>query len=151
MFTILSAAPVSQPVKLTISSKDIKTKAPTQSLNGILKTAKSYLGTKYRYGGTSRKGVDCSGFTRAVFKRHNKNLPRTSRSQATVGKRISKKNLRRGDLVFFSSRRTRSVAHVGIALGNGKFIHASSGKKRVIISSLSNKYYRKHYITSRRI
>ncbi len=137
-------------IHITKGNTDIifKTK---KSIRGLIKTAKSYLGTRYRYGGTSRKGIDCSGFTKTVMKQYGKTLPRTSREQSKVGKKISKVNLKSGDLVFFSSRKTRGVAHVGIALGNGKFIHASSSKKKVVISSLSKDYYRKHYKGARRI
>ncbi len=122
-----------------------------RKISGIIKTAKSYLGTRYRYGGTSRKGMDCSGFTKTVMKKHGKTLPRTSRSQASSGKHIAKKDLKAGDLVFFSSKNTKNITHVGIALGNGKFIHASSSKKKVVVTSLSKKYYVRHYKGARRV
>jgi cell wall-associated NlpC family hydrolase len=117
----------------------------------VVKTAKSYLGIKYKWGGCTRKGFDCSGFVKTVYKKHGKRLPRVSRDQASAGKHVDKKNLRAGDLVFFSSRHTKRIAHVGIFIGKGKFIHASSGKHRVTISSLSKKYYRQHYKGARRL
>jgi cell wall-associated NlpC family hydrolase len=117
----------------------------------VIKTAKSYLGTKYRYGGCSKHGLDCSGFVKIVFKKHGKKLPRTSRKQASVGKHIAKSSLKMGDLVFFSSRKTKGIAHVGIFIGGGKFIHASSGKHKVTISKLSKHYYSKHYKGARRL
>ncbi len=120
-------------------------------LNGIIKTAKSRLGTRYVYGANRKNAVDCSSFTQQVFKKHNKKLPRTSRSQSSVGKRIAKKDLRKGDLVFFSSRNTKHVTHVGIYISKGNFIHASSGARKVTISNLSNSYYRKHYKNARRV
>ena len=120
-------------------------------LNDIIKTAKARLGTRYVYGANRKNAVDCSSFTQQVFKKHNKKLPRTSRSQSSVGKRIAKKDLRKGDLVFFSSRNTRHVAHVGIYISKGNFIHASSGAHKVTISNLSNSYYRKHYKNARRV
>ncbi len=137
----------SKTTKLTKPKKS--SKYSKTSKRKLLATAKTYMGTRYRYGGTSRKGLDCSAFVQKVYKSHGKNLPRTSRSQATVGKRISKRNLIPGDLVFFKKYKT--ISHVGIFLGNNKFIHASSGAKKVTISSLSKPYYKSHYAGARRI
>ena len=117
----------------------------------LIKTAKKYLGTRYVYGANSRRAVDCSSFVQQVYKKNKKRLPRTSREQARVGKKIPKSKLRPGDLVFFSSKRTRGVAHVGIYIGSGKFIHASSAKKKVVITKLNKKYYRLHYKGARRV
>ena len=119
--------------------------------HGVVKTAKKYLGVKYKWGGCSHRGFDCSGFVKTVYKKHGKRLPRVSRDQASAGKHVDKKNLKPGDLVFFSSKHTRHIAHVGIYVGKGKFIHASSGKHKVTISRLSKKYYRRHYKGARRI
>ena len=83
--------------------------------------------------------------------RHGKRLPRTSTDQASSGKHVNKKNLREGDLVFFKDAYKRGITHVGIYLGNNKFIHASSSAKKVTISSLNKKYYRRHYAGARRI
>ncbi|HVL38399.1 MAG TPA: LysM peptidoglycan-binding domain-containing protein, partial [Fimbriimonadaceae bacterium] len=99
--------------------------------NAILDKAHSFRGIRYRYGGTSRSGFDCSGFTTTVFKSQGVKLPRTSAAQSKVGQPVSKDNLRPGDLVFFRTRGGRSISHVGIYQGNGKFIHASSGGGRV--------------------
>ncbi len=122
----------------------------TLSANPIITTAKKYLGVKYKYGGTTSKGIDCSGFTQNVFKKQGKKIPRTSNKQASCGVHISKKNLRVGDLVFFSDSR-RSIGHVGIYIGKRKFIHASSGARKVTISRLDKKYYKQHYRGARRI
>ena len=132
-------------VKSTKSKKG-KKKVSTKKL---VKDAKKWLGTKYRYGGSTRKGIDCSAFVKNVYKKNGKNLPRTSRQQAKIGKAVSKKNLRVGDLVFFA--KYKQISHVGIYLGNDKFVHASSGAKKVTISRLSKAYYRKHYVKARRI
>ncbi len=117
------------------------------------KTAKKYLGTRYVYGASSKttKCFDCSSFVQRVYRNHGKKLPRTSRSQSKVGKGVAKRNLKPGDLLFFSTRRMKGIGHVGIYLGKNKFIHASSTKKKIIISSLSKRYYKSHYITARRI
>ncbi len=120
------------------------------STKKLVKDAKRWLGIKYRYGGNTKRGIDCSAFVKNVYKKNGKNLPRTSRQQAKVGKAVSKKNLRVGDLVFFAKYKKR-ITHVGIYLGNDKFVHASSGAKKVTISRLSKAYYRKHYVKARRI
>ena len=128
-----------------------KKKQKSCSVTKIIKTAKTFLGTKYRFGGTSKKGIDCSGFTLKVFKKHGTNLPRTASKQASKGKHVAKKNLKPGDLVFFKNTYKKGISHTGIYLGNNLFIHASSSAKKVVISSLSKRYYRKHYAGARRL
>jgi cell wall-associated NlpC family hydrolase len=144
LFTVL----ITMSLALPISAKRM---IITPSSESIIKTAKKCLGCRYHYGGTSKKGFDCSGFTNYVFKKHGKKLPRTSRDQSKIGKKVSKKHLRKGDLLFFSSRKTRGVAHVGIYIGGGKFIHASSGKHKVTITKLDKGYYRQHYKWAKRL
>ncbi len=157
MTTLLISAPLSSNIKksgVSIKSSDIVFKKQTSSkgIKGIIETAKKYLGTRYRFGGNTKKGIDCSGFTKAVMKKHGKKLPRTARQQASIGKHISKKNLQAGDLIFFKGTSNHAtISHVGIYMGSGKFIHASSGKKKVIISSLNKKYYKRHYFGARRV
>jgi lipoprotein Spr len=109
-----------------------------------------YLGVRYRYGGTGVAGMDCSGFVSRVFlDALDIKLPRSSAAQAKVGVAVSKANLQFGDLVFFKIRRNR-ISHVGIYVGDGNFVHAST-KLGVIVSSLSEKYYKRTYATARRI
>jgi cell wall-associated NlpC family hydrolase len=117
-------------------------------------TAKNLLGTPYVWGATGPNKFDCSGFTQEVFCKAGIHIPRNSRAQAKVGKYITYNNLRRGDMVFFDTNRKKPgyVTHVGIYLSEGKFIHASSGGKRVIISSfVKSNYYKKHFVLGRRI
>jgi cell wall-associated NlpC family hydrolase/LysM repeat protein len=117
---------------------------------GLLSTASTWMGTRYRWGGTSRSGADCSGFTSSVFKSHGVSIPRTSIAQSRAGAAVSKDSLKPGDLVFFKTRGNR-VSHVGIYKGGGKFIHASSGKGRVTVNSLSEGYYSRRYAGARRV
>lgn len=105
--------------------------------------------TPYKLGGLSKQGVDCSGLVYRTF--HSKlgcKIPRTTREQVKIGSKVARKNLRTGDLVFFKT--SRSTNHVGIYIGDSRFLHVSS-KKGVIISTLTNMYWNKHYWTARRI
>lgn len=116
----------------------------------LVKTAKTFIGIPYRWGGSSsKKGFDCSGLTMAVYKLNGLNLPRTSRQQYQTGSCITRKDLSRGDLVFFDTSGGGNVSHVGIYVGDGKFIHAPRKGKTVRVSSLSSRYYRKRYVGAR--
>jgi len=120
----------------------------------VVAYAKRFLGTRYVWGASRPGAFDCSGFTQYVM-RHakGKNIPRVSRRQAYYGRYVSRRNLRPGDLIFFdtSKRRRGYVNHVGIYIGNGKFIHASSGKHRVVITSLNRPFYRSRFMWGRRV
>ncbi|EFL49557.1 NLP/P60 protein [Solidesulfovibrio fructosivorans JJ]] len=116
----------------------------------MLRTANTQIGTPYRSGGCNpNSGFDCSGFTTWVFNRYGIHLPRSSREQYHVGKMVAKNKLRKGDLVFFRSK--RGISHVGIYLENGKFIHSASHGKTVTISNLEEDYWRTHYAGGRRV
>lgn len=116
----------------------------------IISKAKSYLGTPYVWGGTSPKGFDCSGLVQYVFQQNGISLPRTTTDQVKVGTYVSKTNLQPGDLVFLQNTYRQGVSHVGIYIGDGQMIHASSSKG-VVISSLSTSYYTQHYHSARRV
>ena len=122
----------------------------TATGQAIVNTARRYIGVPYVWGGGSPSGFDCSGLVQYAYKAHGINLPRTSKQQWTVGKQISKSELKPGDLVFFANTYTTGVSHVGIYVGDNQFIHASSSKG-VIISSLSNTYWAAHYHGCRRV
>lgn len=109
----------------------------------ILSTAKKYIGTPYKMGGTTPKAFDCSGYVQYVFAAHGTQLPRTADVQYKLGKNTAVTKLEPGDLVFFSTDSTGEVSHVGIYLGSGQFIHASSSRG-VIIDKLSGDYWVKH-------
>jgi len=117
----------------------------------IERTAKSHLGKTYEWGANGPYTFDCSGFTKAVFAQYGINIPRVSREQAKTGKIVPRNYLVKGDLIFFDSKKSSKVSHVGIYLGNGAFIHASSAKHHVVISSLNSNYYRKHFKWGRRV
>ena len=120
-------------------------------ISNLFKQVKPHLGKTYEWGATGPYSFDCSGFTQAVFSKFNISLPRVSSAQARIGKLILKENLQTGDLVSFSSKSSNNVRHVGIYLGAGKFIHASSARNAVVISSLNSNYYSKHFKWGRRL
>ncbi len=115
--------------------------------------AADWIGTPYRYGGTNKKGVDCSGLTSAIYKNvYRKRLSRNSDEQRKKDcRKVTKRNLKEGDLVFFhNGKRKRTASHVGIYLKNGKFIHASTSVG-VVVSSLNERYYDKHWLQGGRV
>ena len=125
-------------------------KNPGNTAAAIIRTAKQYIGVPYVWAGTSPSGFDCSGLVYYVFKQHGISLNRTAKTQYQHGTFIPKGNLQPGDLVFFENTYTTGISHVGIYIGDGQFIHASSSKG-VTISSLSNTYWAGHYYGARRV
>ena len=116
----------------------------------IIKVAMDYLGVPYKFGGSSLRGIDCSAYVQRVFRYFSIDLPRTAREQFKAGVKISKRELRIGDLLFFKTY-ARYPSHVGIYIGEGKMIHASSRSKKVTISSINDPYYVRRYIGAVRL
>ncbi|MDM5264099.1 NlpC/P60 family protein [Sulfurovum sp. XTW-4] len=119
----------------------------------ITSLAKTKLGKKYVWGASGNKNTyDCSSFTKFVYKNIGIDIPRTSIRQSKFGKFVKRSELQKGDLIFFdtSKKRRGYVNHVGIYLGDNKFIHASSAKKKVVITSLDKKFYSNRYKGARR-
>jgi cell wall-associated NlpC family hydrolase len=109
-----------------------------------------WLHTPYKYGGMSKSGVDCSGFASIVMRDvYGIKVPRTAQDQYSSGENVRTGWKSPGDLVFFKNVRGRGIDHVGIYLGNSRFVHASTNKG-VIISDLDEDYYRKRYVGTRR-
>ena len=126
--------------------------AKTNSNSGkkIVKTARRYVGVPYRWGGESlRTGFDCSGFTMVVYRLNGLDLPRSSRQQWKVGKKIDRRQLQKGDLVFFATSGGSRISHVGIYTGNNTFLHAPRRGSRIKTSSLSSQYFRIRYMGAR--
>lgn len=135
MYLYLNAQP-------TNKSKEISLKTSTISSENLISLAKSKIGSPYIYAKTGPDSFDCSGFVYYVFKENNITLPRTSLEQSKVAAKINKKNLKKGDLVFFDTSLKGKINHSGIYLGDGKFIHASSGKANGVTISDMNGWYK---------
>jgi cell wall-associated NlpC family hydrolase len=117
----------------------------------VVERAEEFLGAPYRFGGTTPRGVDCSGLVYSVYRDFGIALPRRSSDQAQFGARIGRSELQPGDLVFFTTGRSSAISHVGIYAGRGEFIHASTRSRRVKFDRLDNKYFRARYVSARRV
>ena len=119
----------------------------------ILKNAKKHLGENYVWGGTVPGGFDCSGYMQYIYKKEGVSIPRTAYQQSKVGKEVSRFELKKGDLLFFLTDKSRNipVTHVGMYLGDDKFIHAASKRKGIIISSFSKSRYSRLFVKAPRI
>ena len=147
----IARAHLSKAKKTFIARKGKTSSNKRNGVPGVVGTALAYQGVRYSYGGFSSRGFDCSGFVKYVYQRHGLNLPHNAAAQYRYGKPVNKGELKPGDLVFFRTGRSRGINHVGIYIGNGKFIHASSARGRVRIDSLNEGYYKSHFVGARRL
>jgi len=116
----------------------------------LVKVAKGFMGAPYRLGGSSVRGLDCSAFVKKIYAFFDVSLPRTAHEQSRVGKHVARGDLVEGDLVFFNTR--RPIGHVGIYIGNNEFVHAASGRSRMVrVNSLDEPYYSKHFVKAMRL
>ncbi len=136
-------------VESTDSSKAEKFSSENGAFCKIRKVATRYLGTPYRWGGTTPNAFDCSGFTRYVYSSLGVHIPRTAREQFKAGKPVKREQLKTGDLVFFDMMKGY-VSHVGLYLGNGVFIHASTPATGVKFSNINKGSYKKCFVGARR-
>jgi cell wall-associated NlpC family hydrolase len=113
--------------------------------NQIAAKAKQYLGVPYKWGGTSPSGFDCSGFVYYVYRSMGINISRTITTMYKQGTPVSKSDLQPGDIVIFQNTYKSGLSHVGIYVGDGKFIHAPSSGKVVSYADLYSNYYIEHY------
>lgn len=130
------------------NARDVQT--PTVDPDSVTATALSLRGTPYVWGGATPKGFDCSGFTSYVFARHGVSLPRTAEDQYRIGEAVAARDLEPGDLVFFSTI-APGPSHVGLAIGDGRFVHAPSERGAVRVEALSARYWQRRYLGARRI
>lgn len=124
---------------------------PTVSLQkSVVDFAIGLLGIKYRFGGETIWGMDCSAFVQKVYSMAGIYLPRTARFQAKFGMYVSREDLQPGDLLFFRTY-ARFPSHVGIYIGEGKMIHASSAGKRIMISNIDKDFYLRNFLFAKRL
>ena len=143
----------SQPLEVPVVSIDpAATPSRKPQLTEVVLRGLSFLDIPYRFGGTTRdRGLDCSGLVQKVFAESlGMTLPRTTRGQSQSGVKIARKELTPGDLVFFNTRR-RAFSHVGIYVGNDRFLHAPSKGGKVRIEKLSVPYWNKRFNGARRV
>ncbi|MCX6343817.1 MAG: C40 family peptidase [Armatimonadetes bacterium] len=141
---VRSAAP-----SKTCKSAQNTPSAKNGALCNIRKVATRYLGTPYKWGGITPSAFDCSGFTRYVYSSLGVSIPRTARQQFKAGKPVKRNQLKTGDLVFFDMMKGY-VSHVGLYLGNGVFIHASTPTTGVKFSNINTGAYKKCFVGARR-
>jgi cell wall-associated NlpC family hydrolase len=140
--TVAAAADGAEAPKAPKAEKSIKDR--------LLRVAQRMLAVPYRFGGTTLWGLDCSGFVQKAFAFLDLGLPRTAREQFREGAKVAKADLSPGDLVFFRTY-AKYPSHVGIYLGDNRFVHASARERKVTIESLDTPYYVKRYIGAKRL
>jgi cell wall-associated NlpC family hydrolase len=121
----------------------------------VVANALSFKGTKYKFGGTTRRGMDCSGVIFVAYQKENIQLPRVSRDMAKKGKKTSLKRVKKGDLLFFrTNKRRRRINHVGLVIsvkkGHIRFVHSTTSRG-VIVSSLSEKYWKNAFVKATKV
>ena len=132
----------SSPEKIDLSTQDLLVDSDSEK---VLSLAFAQVGTPYVYGGVDYTGFDCSGFVGYVYRNAiNKNLPRTSRNMSNYTFHLDRNQLRPGDIVFFDTSLKGHINHCGIYMGNGRFIHASSGKAHSVTTSNIDKGFYKN-------
>ena len=148
-----SAMPISRKAELLIKP-DMAALGAEDRIVTLIDSAYSYIGTPYKWAGTSRSGMDCSGFVSTAFSAINVPLSRSSTEMSTQGRDIPLSQAEVGDLLFFKTTRKRNrISHVGIVVGTGdevKFIHASTSQG-ITVSSLSENYWQKAYAKTSRV
>lgn len=140
--------------KQHLPQKTSKTRGTAQ-VHKIISYAKTFKGTRYKYGGTTKKGMDCSGLVYTAFGKEEIKLPRVSRDMAKKGKPVSLSKSVKGDLLFFTtSKSKKSINHVGLVIGSKRgeilFIHSTTSKG-VIISSMEERYWKSAFVKARRV
>lgn len=134
-------------VDTSVSEKEKTNHTSTILASKIIENALNFINTPYRLGGMSEKGIDCSGLVKKSYEAVGINLPRTSREQAKKGEIVPLSAIKPGDLLFFGHK--GRINHVGIYIGENKFIHASRESGKVVVANLDENYYQKHLICAR--
>ncbi len=153
-FVLLAGCSTSAPFRglspATEQAQHLPTTTENETEARLLAAADAWLGTPYRFGGTTRSGVDCSAFVRAVYAdAFGLPLSRSTRTQVREGREVERRDLRTGDLVFF--RTGPNQRHVGIYLAGGRLLHASSSQNRILVDDFGQGHFQRTYWTARRL
>jgi len=154
-FFITSCGSSKKTSSTTNSTVNNAGKSSNKTVNSVIKYAKTFEGTRYKFGGTSKAGMDCSGLVYVSYQKENIAMPRVSRDMAKKGTRISIAKTTKGDLLFFkTNKNSNTINHVGLVVENNRgeifFIHSTSSRG-VIISSLKESYWNKAFVEVRRV
>lgn len=149
LFSGCSSAPKTSSGKVE-SAAIISQDKSVESRQTLIQIAERLKGKPYRYGGITPRGFDCSGFVHYTYGQAGMPIPRTTKEQYRTARRLSIDEARPGDLLFFRIN-SRKLSHVGLYVGNGRFIHASTAKKRVTEASLDDPYWHKRLLGVGRI
>jgi cell wall-associated NlpC family hydrolase len=140
--------------KVDYETEEITKSSNEEILENIIEYARSFEGTRYKFGGTTKAGMDCSGLVYTAFKQQDVLMPRISRDMATKGVEVRLKDAVEGDLVFFKTSRRNTINHVGLVVESKKgevfFIHSTTSRG-VIISSMNEAYWKKAFVEARRV
>ncbi len=147
-----AAPPADGPGEKNANAPDISDDTSITTAQSLISQGMEYLGIRYRFGGTSPEtGLDCSGLVRNVFRNAlGLDLPRTAREMSSLGDRVTRQDLKPGDLVFFNTMR-RAFSHVGIYVGDGQFLHSATRGGGVRIGDLSDRYWSRRFSGARRL
>jgi cell wall-associated NlpC family hydrolase len=145
-----AGVPVEEGTATAGAPGDVPPEAATAPLTGVVAMAMGYRGVPYRNGGSDPSGFDCSGFVQYVFRQVGTALPREVRDQFRVGREVERSDIEAGDLVFFETV-ARGASHVGLAIGDGQFVHAPSSRGVVRVESLASSYWSPRYVGARRV
>ncbi len=151
----LASCGASRKTTETVRINSSTSHSASKKISKVVQHAKSFTGTRYKFGGTDKRGMDCSGLVYVSFKEEDIALPRISKDMATRGKRLKLSETEKGDLVFFRTNKNRkTINHVGLVVesrrGEIKFIHSTSSRG-VIVSSLDEKYWKNAFVEVRRM
>lgn len=141
-FLPIVASSQTPPIALSKEENQTVTMKPFDVTKRLLQNAQSKIGAPYDYGKSGPDRFDCSGFVYYLFQEQNISLPRTSLAQSQIGKKLTREEIQRGDLLFFDTSGKGVVNHTGIYLGDDTFIHASSGKAKGVTTSSLNHWYK---------
>ncbi len=148
---LLSAGSAGTAIPAQTPGMPAMVQVPAQALHRVVEDTLSWLGSPYRLGGSARNGIDCSGLVRAVYSSLGLSLPRTAAGQFQHGVPVGEAELRPGDLVFFENTYKSGISHVGIYIGDGRFVHAAGRRRGVVVTDFTRPYYRNRFIGARRL